>query len=56
MKPLLSILVIIWIVCGFAGEWRLDGLDDLHWKAIARGPLTLAEAFEEDPVTVPTGR
>jgi hypothetical protein len=56
MKLLFTVGVIFWMVCGFAGECMLDGIRDLHWKAIARGPLTLVEAFDEDPVTLPTGR
>lgn len=51
MKLLLTIGLIFWFVCGFAGAWRLD---DLHWKPILRGPLTLVEAIDEDPVTVPS--
>jgi hypothetical protein len=50
MKLLLTFGLIFWVVCGLAGAWRLD---DLHWKAIARGPLTLVEAINEDPLTVP---
>lgn len=53
MKLLVAILVFIWLICGFAGEWRLEGLDELHWKAIAKGPITLAKAFDEDPVSYP---
>jgi hypothetical protein len=55
MKLVFWVLVIFWLVCGFAGDWLMDGLDDLHWKAIARGPLTLVEAMNENPVTIPTG-
>lgn len=54
MKLLLVVGIIFWSVCGFAGEWMLDGLGDMQWKGIARGPLTLVEAFNEDPVTIPT--
>jgi hypothetical protein len=53
MKLLIVIALFFWFICGFAGEWRLDGLDDLHWKGVARGPLTLVEALNEDPVHVP---
>jgi hypothetical protein len=31
----------------------LDELDSAHWKAIAKGPITLADAFNEKPVTYP---
>lgn len=50
MKLLLTMGVIFWLVCGLAGAWRLD---DLHWKPIARGPLTLIDALDEDPVSIP---
>ena len=50
MKLLIVILVLIWFLCGLGGAWRLD---DMRLKTIARGPLTLAEAFDEDPVTYP---
>jgi hypothetical protein len=28
-------------------------MGDLHWKPIAKGPITLAKAFRDDPVTYP---
>lgn len=49
MKLLLTMGVIFWLVCGLAGAWRLD---DLHWKPIARGPLTLIDALDENPVSI----
>jgi hypothetical protein len=56
MKLLLTVMMIFWVICGFAGECMLDGIGDLRWKGVARGPLTLVEAFNDDPVTLPTGR
>lgn len=53
MKLLLTVGLVFWFVCGIAGAWMLG---DFGWKPIARGPLTLVEAFNEDPVTIPTGR
>ena len=53
MKALFSVGVFLWIMCGFAGDCMVDGIGDLHWKEIARGPLTLMEGFQDDPVTVP---
>ena len=50
MKLLLTVGLIFWFLCGLAGAWRLD---DLHWKPIARGPLTLIKAINEVPVTIP---
>ena len=53
MKLLLMVGLVIWFVCGFAGECMLDGIGDLQWKAVARGPLTLVQGFSDDPVTIP---
>jgi len=53
MKWAIIILVLIWFLCGAAGAWMLDDLDTAHWKTIARGPITLMKAVQEDPVTVP---
>lgn len=53
MKLFVAFAVFIWFICGFAGAWRLEGLDDLHWKTIARGPISLVKAFNEDPVSYP---
>lgn len=51
MKLWLSVAVFIWLVCGLAGAWRLDELDKEHWKTVAKGPISLARAFNENPVT-----
>jgi hypothetical protein len=53
VKLLIAFLVFVWIICGLVGAWRLDKLDAGHWKTIARGPFTLAESFEDNPVTYP---
>lgn len=53
MKWAIIILVLIWLLCGVAGAWMLDDLDRDHWKTIARGPITLVKAIQEDPATVP---
>ena len=53
MKLLFAILVFIWVLCGLAGAWRLDELDAAHWKEIAKGPITLADSLNDDPVTYP---
>jgi hypothetical protein len=53
MKLLIGILAFIWTFCGLVGAWWLDDLDSGHWKAIARGPITLAKALNENPVTYP---
>ena len=50
MKLLIGILLFIWLACGLFGAWRLD---QMGWKNIARGPLTMAKSFDEDPVSYP---
>ena len=53
MKLFVGIAIIFWLLCGLIGDWILDGRQDLRWKKIARGPITLVEAFNEKPVTIP---
>jgi hypothetical protein len=47
-----GISVLFWLLCGLIGAWMLDDLDAGHWKTIARGPITLAKALSEHPVTL----
>lgn len=54
MKLFVIVLVFIWVVCGIAGAWMMDGAGDMHWRTIARGPISLIQAFQDDPVTIPT--
>jgi hypothetical protein len=51
MKLWLGIAVFFWLLCGLIGDWMLEGRDNLHWKDIGRGPITLVKAFNENPVT-----
>ena len=51
MKLGVGIAVFFWLLCGLIGAWMLDDLDADHWKKIARGPITLAAALSEHPVT-----
>jgi hypothetical protein len=53
MKLAVGVLVLLWLICGFAGAWMLEGGNNLHFKSIARGPITLVKAFNEKPVTYP---
>ena len=50
MKLLIGVLAFIWLVCGLAGAWRLG---DMGWKVIAKGPISLVEAFNDNPVSYP---
>jgi hypothetical protein len=54
MKLLVLCAIVFWLICGFAGAWMLEGADDLHLKTIARGPLSLIDAFNEHPVSIPS--
>ena len=47
MKFAIIVLAGIWLLCGVAGAWMLDDLDSVHWKMIARGPITLVKAVNE---------
>jgi hypothetical protein len=51
MKLLIGILVFVWVLSGLIGAWRLGDLDMDHLTEIAKGPITLADAFDEYPVT-----
>ena len=50
LKAFATIGEFIWLLCGLAGAWMIG---DLHWKPIVKGPITLSEAFKDDPVTYP---
>lgn len=51
MKLFVAFALIFWLICGFAGAWLLEGLDDLHAKTIAMGPISLVHGFKENPWT-----
>jgi hypothetical protein len=55
MKWFFAFIVFGWLLCGVIGAAWLGDLDSAHWKKIAKGPLTLIQAFTEEPVSVPTG-
>lgn len=50
MKLAFGILVFIWVVCGALGGWWLG---DRDLKTIAKGPISLARAYNEDPPSYP---
>jgi hypothetical protein len=50
MKLLIGILIVIWFACGLFGAWRLG---DTHLETIVRGPITMAKALNDDPVSYP---
>lgn len=53
MKLFVGIAVFFWLLCGLIGAWMLEGRSDMHWKTIARGPISLAKGFNDHPVTYP---
>ena len=53
MKLFVGVMIFIWLFCGLAGSWRLGKLDVDHWKDVLRGPITLLEAFNDNPVSYP---
>ena len=52
MRAFVILAIIVWLLCGFAGEW-MAGSTRIHWQKVARGPLTLVEAFNEAPRNYP---
>lgn len=54
MKLAFGFAVFFWLLCGAIGASVMDDLDSRHWKMIARGPITLVKAINENPVNVPT--
>jgi hypothetical protein len=52
MKSYIAIAVFLWFLCGFIGAWRMEGLDGLHIKTIARGPITLIQAYKGQKFTL----
>lgn len=53
MKWAVGILLFIWFLSGLIGAWMLGEANTDHWKAIAKGPITLGKAFNDDPVSYP---
>ena len=53
MKAFVVFAVFIWLLCGLIGAWWLDGLGELQFKSIAKGPITLVKAFNDNPVSYP---
>lgn len=53
MKSVIGFLVVLWLLCGLIGAWWLDDLDPKYWRVIARGPITLARAYNENPINYP---
>jgi hypothetical protein len=50
MKWLFGFAVFFWTSCGLLGAWWLD---DHRFKTIAKGPISLAKAYNENPPNYP---
>jgi len=50
MKLFAIVALIIWFGCGFAAAWWMD---DHRWKIIARGPISLVQAYNDAPEYYP---
>ena len=53
MKLFIFFAVFIWLVCGVAGAWWKEGVGDMHFKTIAKGPISLVRAINDNPVSYP---
>jgi hypothetical protein len=53
MKWGVGCLTFFWLICGLIGAAWLDELDAKYWKVIAKGPITLARAYNENPPSYP---
>ena len=50
MKLFIAVIVLVWLLCGLGGAYMLG---DHNWKVVARGPISLVEGFNDNPVTYP---
>lgn len=53
MKVAIGVIILVWLLCGIVGAGMLDELDRHHWKAIARGPITLIKAVNDSDAQYP---
>jgi hypothetical protein len=53
MKFAIGIIVFFWLLSGVIGAWMLGDLNSRNWKVVARGPIALADAWNEHGVTIP---
>jgi hypothetical protein len=54
MKLAIGITLSLWLLCGAIGAYMLDDLSTDHWRKVARGPITLADALQQHPVAIPS--
>ena len=53
MKFAFAFVVFIWVLCGAIGAVWLGDFDLDHWDVIAKGPISLARAYNQDPPSYP---
>jgi len=53
VKLFVIFVLFFWLICGFVGAWWQEGPSNMHFKSIAKGPITLVHAFNDKPVTYP---
>ena len=53
MKLFLIFVLVLWLICGVAGAAWEHGVGNMHFRAIAMGPITLVHAINNNPVTYP---
>ena len=53
MKWFIRFALVLWFLCGLGGAWALEGVHHMHWQTIAKGPISLAKAYNENPVSYP---
>jgi hypothetical protein len=49
MKLWLGLMVSLWLICGLIGAWWLDEFEVKYWRVVAKGPISLARAYNENP-------
>lgn len=50
MKLFFVFALILWLICGAAGAAWKSGLGNMHFKDIAKGPITLVHAINDNPI------
>lgn len=50
MKWAIGFLAFFWAGCGLLGA---NWLGNHHWQTIARGPMSLAKAYNDNPISYP---
>jgi hypothetical protein len=53
VKLFVIFVLFFWLLCGLLGAWWQDGPGNMHFKSIAKGPITMVHAFNNKPVTYP---